>query len=42
MWLQISWTEKKSNQTVLLEAGTTRSTMNRMHKRHPTYLVMNC
>ena len=32
----MSWTAKKSNETVLLEA-VTRSFINRIHKRHVTF-----
>ena len=35
--LQISWTVKKSNKTVLQEADTRRSLINRIHKHQATF-----
>ena len=37
--LRISWTAKKSNETELREANTTRSLTNRIRKRQATFFV---
>ena len=36
--LRISWTAKKSNETVLREADTTRSLINRIRKRQAIFI----
>ena len=45
MWLlqrmlRIFWAAKKSNETALRAAGTTKSLINRIHKHHATFFAM--